>query len=155
MARIRYWCSGTGRGPVVHRRPLNKKGAGGSHRVSQPRFSVIIPVFNGADFVGRAIESVLAQTYPAEEILLVDDGSTDATPHIIERYGSRLRYLRQSNQGVSVARNTGAHAARGDWLAFLDADDWYFPDRLRLHAEMLSVRSDLDFLTGDYEYRDS
>jgi glycosyltransferase involved in cell wall biosynthesis len=123
--------------------------------MSGPRFSVIIPVFNGAGFIGRAIESVLAQTHPAEEIVVVDDGSTDATPEVIARYGSKVRYMRQANRGVSVARNAGAQAACGDWLAFLDADDWYFPDRLRLHAGMLAVHEDLDFLTGDYEYRDA
>ena len=63
--------------------------------------------------------------------------------------------MRQPNQGVSVARNAGVKAACGDWLAFLDADDWYFPDRLRLHAAMLAAYEDLDFLTGDYEYRDA
>jgi len=123
--------------------------------VTAPRFSVIIPVFNGERFVGRAVESVLAQTYPADEVVVVDDGSTDATPNVVARYGSQVRYIRQTNQGVSVARNAGANAARGDWLAFLDADDWYLPDRLRLHAEMLSARGGFDFLTGDYEYRDA
>jgi GT2 family glycosyltransferase len=123
--------------------------------MTAPRFSVVIPVFNGADFIARAIDSVLAQTYPAEEIVIVDDGSTDATPQVVARYGSKVQYLRQSNKGVSAARNAGAQGAHGDWLAFLDADDWYFPDRLRLHAAMLSVSDDLDFLTGDYEYRDT
>ena len=120
-----------------------------------PRFSVIIPVFNGERFVARAIESVLAQSFPPEEVLIVDDGSTDATSQVVARYGTRVRYLKQANQGVSVARNAGARAASGDWLAFLDADDWYFPDRLRLHADLLSANGDVDFLTGDYEYRDS
>jgi GT2 family glycosyltransferase len=120
-----------------------------------PRFSVIIPVFNGEGFIARAIDSVLAQTYPPAEIVVVDDGSTDATGKVVARYGGQLRYLRQANRGVSAARNAGARAACGDWLAFLDADDWYFGDRLRLHADMLGKYGDLDFLTGDYEYRDA
>jgi glycosyltransferase involved in cell wall biosynthesis len=122
--------------------------------MSPPRFSVIIPVCNGEASLARAIESVLVQTYPAEEIVVVDDGSTDATPQVVEGYGARVRNLRQANRGVAAARNAGALAACGDWLTFLDADDWYFPDRLRLHADMLAVHADLDFLTGDYEYHD-
>jgi glycosyltransferase involved in cell wall biosynthesis len=123
--------------------------------MSGPRFSVIIPVFNGEAFIARAIDSVLAQTYPAEEIIVIDDGSTDSTPDVIAGYGDRIRMIRQQNLGVSAARNAGAQAARGDWLAFLDADDWYFPERLRVHADMLAADKELDFLTGDYEYHDA
>jgi len=82
----------------------------------------------------------------------VDDGSTDATPEIARGFAERLRYLRQDNAGVSAARNNGARQARGEWLAFLDADDWYYPDRLRWHAEWIMRDAALDFLTGDYEY---
>lgn len=123
--------------------------------MSAPRFSVIIPAYNAAATLERAIDSVLAQSWPAEEILVVDDGSTDATADIARRYGGSVRLLQQANAGVSVARNAGAAAARGDWLAFLDADDWYTPDRLRLHAEWIAEDPSLDFLTGDYEYRDA
>ncbi len=123
--------------------------------LSTPHFSVIIPVFNGESFIARAIESVLTQTFPAEEILVIDDGSTDRTAEVVARYGTRVRSIRQTNRGVSVARNMGAQVAQGDWLTFLDADDWYFPDRLRMHANLLSAHPALDFLTGDYEYRNS
>lgn len=112
-------------------------------------------MFNGESFIARAIESVLNQSSPAVEVIVVDDGSTDGTPEVVARFGPQVRYVRQSNQGVSVARNAGAEAARGDWLAFLDADDWYFPERLRMHTEMIQTCPDLDFLTGDFEYRDS
>ncbi|MFC5768210.1 glycosyltransferase family 2 protein [Thauera sinica] len=121
--------------------------------MSPPRFSVVIPVRDGAGFIGRAIDSVLAQSWPAHEIIVVDDGSTDATPEVAAAYGSRVRLLRQANAGVSAARNAGARAATGDWLAFLDADDWFYPDRLRLHAEFIGDDPELDFLTGDYDYR--
>lgn len=119
-----------------------------------PRISVIIPVFNGAACIGQAIESVLIQTYPAYEIIVMDDGSMDETPAAVARFGSQVHYLRQDNAGVSAARNRGAREASGDWLAFLDADDCYYPDRLRLHAEWIGEDATLDFLTGDYEYRD-
>lgn len=119
-----------------------------------PRFSVIIPAYNSAATLARAIDSVLAQSYPAQEIIVIDDGSTDGTSEVAARYAGKLLYMRQDNAGVSSARNQGAQAACGDWLAFLDADDWYYPDRLRLHAEWIQEDTTLDFLTGDYEYRD-
>lgn len=118
-----------------------------------PSFSVVIPAFNSAATLTRAIESVRAQNWPAHEIIVVDDGSSDATAEVAGRFDG-VRLIRQTNSGVSVARNAGAAAASGDWLAFLDADDWYAPDRLRLHAEWITEDPALDFLTGDYEYRD-
>ena len=122
--------------------------------MSNPRFSVVIPVFNGAPSVARAIDSVLAQRYPAHEIIVVDDGSADDTAKVLAQYQDRIRIISQANAGVSAARNAGAGAATGDWLAFLDADDWYFPDRLKRHAEWIATDPTLDFMTGDYEYRD-
>lgn len=122
--------------------------------MNAPRFSVVIPAYNAAATLARAIDSVLDQTWPAHEIVVVDDGSRDDTAEIARRYGAPVRLVQQANQGVSVARNAGAAAATGDWLAFLDADDWYAPDRLRLHAEWIAEDAGLDFLTGDYEYRD-
>ena len=119
-----------------------------------PRFSVIIPAFNAAATLARAIESVRAQSWPAHEIIVVDDGSRDATADVACQFGDGVRLLRQPNSGVSVARNAGAAAATGDWLAFLDADDWYAVDRIKPHAEWIAVDPALDFLTGDYEYRD-
>lgn len=121
--------------------------------MSPPRFSVIIPAYNAAGFIAQAIDSVLAQTRPAHEIIVVDDGSADATARVVAAYGERVRYMRQENAGVSAARNAGARAATGDWLAFLDADDWYYPDRLKWHAEWIERDGGLDFLTGDYDYR--
>lgn len=119
-----------------------------------PRFSVIIPAFNAATTLARAIESVRAQNWPVHEIIVVDDGSTDATANVAHQFGDAVRLIRQSNSGVSVARNAGAVAATGDWLAFLDADDWYAPARIELHAAWIAGDATLDCLTGDYEYRD-
>ena len=120
-----------------------------------PRFSVIIPAFNAAATLARAIESVRAQSWPAHEIIVVDDGSTDATAEVARQFGDAVRLIQQPNSGVSVARNAGAAAAMGDWLAFLDADDWYADDRIKLHAEWIAEDATLDCLTGDYEYRDA
>lgn len=117
-----------------------------------PTFSVIIPVYNGSRTLARAIESVLAQSYPAGEVIIVDDGSSDSTARVVERFGRRVIYLHQPNSGVSAARNAGAKRASGEWLAFLDADDRYYVDRLRWHAEWIMRDPSLDFLTGDYEY---
>nr|QNO46831.1 hypothetical protein CHONIPKK_00004 [Methanosarcinales archaeon ANME-2c ERB4] len=121
--------------------------------MASPTFSVIIPVYNGAGTIQQAIQSVLNQNYPAHELIVVDDGSTDSTADEVAVFGDRIRYLYQENAGVSAARNAGAQAATGEWLAFLDADDWYYPDRLRWHAELIQKGSNLDFLTGDQEYR--
>lgn len=120
--------------------------------MNTPAYSVVIPVFNGAATLARAIESVLNQHFPAHEIIVVDDGSTDDTARIAAAFGGRIRYLRQENCGVSVARNAGAEAASGDWLAFLDADDWYYPGRLQAHADWIMRDPTIDFFTGDYDY---
>lgn len=121
--------------------------------MSLPSISVIIAVYNGGSTIRRAIQSVLSQTHPAHELIVVDDGATDDTAAVVREFGDHIRYVYQQNAGVSAARNAGARAATGDWLAFLDADDWYFHDRLRWHAEWLRRDPELDFLTGDYEYQ--
>ena len=115
---------------------------------------IIMPAYDVADFIATAIESVLAQTHRDWTLVVIDDGSTDATAEVAAGFGEAVRLIRQKNSGVSVARNAGAAAASGDWLAFLDADDWYAPDRIRLHAEWIAEGEPLDCLTGDYEYRD-
>lgn len=120
-----------------------------------PRFSVIIPAFNAAATLARAIESVRAQSWQVHEIIVVDDGSSDATADVARQFGKSVRLIQQLNSGVSVARNTGVAVATGEWLAFLDADDWYTNDRIKLHAEWVLEDARLDFLTGDYEYRDT
>ena len=119
------------------------------------RFSVIIPAYNSAATLARAIDSVRVQTYPAHEIIVVDDGSIDTTAAVARGYGNTVRLFQQANAGVAAARNAGARVATGDWFGFLDADDWYTPDRLRLHADWIDEDPALDFLTGDYEYRDA
>ena len=95
-----------------------------------PEVSTIIPVYNGAAFVAEAIDSALAQEGVDQEIIVVDDGSTDQTPTILASYGNRIRVIRQPNAGQARARNAGMAAARGQWIAFLDADDVWLPDKL-------------------------
>lgn len=118
-----------------------------------PRFSVIIPNYNNASTLGRAIDSILVQTYAAHEIIVIDDGSKDDTRQVCEAYGERVIYVYQDNAGVSAARNHGARVATGDWLAFLDADDTYFPLRLKVHADWIVRDPSIDFLLGDQEFR--
>jgi cellulose synthase/poly-beta-1,6-N-acetylglucosamine synthase-like glycosyltransferase len=85
--------------------------------------SVIIPCYNQGHFLHEAIESALAQTYPHSEVLVLDVGSTDKTAEVAAAY-SGVQYIRQKNSGVSAARNTGLKQSRGEYLVFLDADDW-------------------------------
>ncbi len=92
-----------------------------------PFVSVIIPVYNCADFLGQAIDSVLNQTFMDLEIIVVDDGSTDRTPEVSAQYSDHVTYIRQPNGGNAAARNRGVAAARGRWLCFLDADDLWEP----------------------------
>ena len=96
-----------------------------------PKISVVIPLYNKADHIARAIESVLAQITRPYEVIVIDDGSTDQSPLIASAYGEKgVKLVRQENQGASAARNTGIHLARGDHIAFLDADDEWLPNHL-------------------------
>jgi glycosyltransferase involved in cell wall biosynthesis len=105
--------------------------------------SVIIPVYNHARFLPEAVESALAQTLAPREVIVVDDGSTDDTPEVLDRYKDRVRILRQINQGVSAARNTGAANSDGEYLAFLDADDVWAQRKLELQARQFAADPDL------------
>lgn len=100
--------------------------------------SVVIPTFNRAGLLPRAIDSVLAQTRPADEILVVDDGSSDDTRAVVARYGERVHYLWQPNAGVSAARNRGVRAAAHDLIAFLDSDDYWLPHKLERQLPTLA-----------------
>jgi GT2 family glycosyltransferase len=122
--------------------------------MSRPTFSVIIPNYNNGATLGRAIASVLAQTHPAHEIIVIDDGSKDDSRAVATSFGDKVRYVYQENAGVSAARNAGARLATGDWLAFLDADDTFLPERLALHADWIARDATLDFLLADQDFRE-
>jgi glycosyltransferase involved in cell wall biosynthesis len=109
----------------------------GPAAATMPRVSVIIPTYNRADLIARAVRSALDQTYPFTEIIVVDDGSRDATRSVLAPLGDRIRYVHQENQGVSVARNTAIAKATGDLVAFLDSDDVWEPWKLALQVECL------------------
>jgi glycosyltransferase involved in cell wall biosynthesis len=94
------------------------------------RISAVIPTYNRAHVVGRAVESALAQEFAPSEIVVVDDGSVDSTRSVVESHGEAVRYLYQPNSGVSAARNRGVREAKGKWIAFLDSDDCWLPDHL-------------------------
>ncbi|HRW06591.1 MAG TPA: glycosyltransferase [Caldilineaceae bacterium] len=101
--------------------------------------SVVIPTYNHERFLVDALDSVLSQSYPYIEIIVVDDGSTDNTPAVMTRYGNRVRYIRQENRGLSGARNTGIQASQGEYIALLDADDFWENNYLReVHAALVA-----------------
>ena len=108
-----------------------------------PEVSVVIPAFNAGGFISRTINSVLAQTYKDYEVIVVDDGSTDNTAEAVKSYGSKVQYIHQANAGDGPARNTGIKAAKGRWVAFLDHDDEWLPEKLASQMNMLSSNPDL------------
>jgi glycosyltransferase involved in cell wall biosynthesis len=109
----------------------------------RPLVSVVIPAYNCADFIGQALDSVLDQDYPALEIFVVDDGSTDATRDVVSRRGKPVTMISQQNAGAAAARNQGMRRARGEYLAFLDSDDLWLPGKLHLQIEHLERRPDV------------
>ncbi|MFC1575593.1 glycosyltransferase family A protein [Gemmatimonadota bacterium] len=109
--------------------------------------SVIIPVFNGERFLAEAIESVRAQSHEHWELLVINDGSTDATPEIVSRY-PEARYLRQDHQGQARARNWGVELAAGEFIAFLDADDIWIPNKLKDQMNAFESDPGLDVVYG-------
>ncbi|HKQ47401.1 MAG TPA: glycosyltransferase family A protein [Phycisphaerae bacterium] len=114
-------------------------------RIDADSISVIIPTYNSASIVEEAIDSVLRQTRPPGQVIVVDDGSTDGTETVCQRFGDRIEYIRQANGGASVARNTGVAQSRGEWLAFLDADDLWEPEKLDVQIAALSQHPEADF----------
>jgi glycosyltransferase involved in cell wall biosynthesis len=110
--------------------------------------SVVIPAYNAAWCVGRAIDSVLAQTFRDVELIVVNDGSTDGTAGVLARYASQIRIVTKPNGGLSSARNAGIHAATGEYVAFLDADDWWLPHKLERQVAWMDAHRETVFCSG-------
>jgi len=123
---------------------------------TSPRVSVVVPLYNLREFVADAIESALAQTLPAEdvEVVVVDDGSTDGGDRIARQYVPRVRYVRQENRGLSAARNAGIRISRAPFLAFLDADDRFLPEKLEAQLAVLAARPDVGLVYSGFRYID-
>jgi GT2 family glycosyltransferase len=108
--------------------------------------SVIIPTYNRADLLGRAIKSALEQTITPAEVIVVDDGSTDNTAAVVQAFGNRVRYMRVPNGGVSRARNAGIAAATGDWVALLDSDDIWEPSKLETQLALATGTPEIEWI---------
>lgn len=123
-------------------------------RYDKPLVSIIIPVYNGSNFMREAIDSALAQTYPNIEILVINDGSTDNTREIALSYGDKIRYFEKENGGVATALNLGIREMRGEYFSWLSHDDWYAPNKIsaeiealqRIGEKNLAVYSECDFV---------
>ena len=114
------------------------------------RVSVIMPAYNYAQFIGAAIESVLGQSWQDWELIIVDDGSTDATPAVIAGFHDpRIRALRRQNGGEAAARNSGLDLARGEYISFLDADDLYLPNALADRVAFLETHPEYGVVVCD------
>ena len=112
--------------------------------------TVVIPAYNSEKYIARAIDSVLTQTHKPDEIIVVDDGSTDNTSEIARKYEPSVKLIQQQNTGASVARNTGIEAATSEWIAFLDADDEWLPEKLKLQTEHLKRNPRLQWTTANF-----
>ena len=130
--------------PVIVPKPPS-----GLARGPAPTFSIVTAAFQAAASIAECVESALGQTLPAKEIVVVDDGSTDASVDRLAPYRERIVYVRQDNRGLPAALNAGVRAASADFVAILDADDVYEPERLAALSELAQARPDLDIVTTD------
>ncbi|MFM4648374.1 glycosyltransferase family 2 protein [Aeromonas bivalvium] len=125
--------------------------------MTAPIFSVVIPLYNKQDFISKCIGSVLAQTFTSFEVVVIDDGSQDNSEKIVKEIkDDRVKYFHQKNSGVSAARNKGIEEASGEYIAFLDADDWYEVDFLNAVYKSILAHPDADaFTTGYFKHKNS
>lgn len=123
---------------------------------NEPMVTIITPTYNRADFILQAVDSVLLQTYTNFEFLIVDDGSTDDTRDILQpvQADSRVRYFHQDNQGQSVARNLALSEAKGEFVCFLDSDNYWPAEKLEQQVELFSQHPEYDVIYGDIVFID-
>jgi glycosyltransferase involved in cell wall biosynthesis len=117
--------------------------------------SVILPTYNRAHLLNRSIASVLSQLEGTDELIVVDDGSTDNTEHLIKKYGNRVRYIKIENQGAGVARNCGVKEAKNPLIAFIDSDDEWLPGKIKLQRAFMSARADLVFCFTNFAFKEA
>ncbi len=120
-----------------------------------PSVSVIIPTYNRAEYLRQALESVFAQSLAPYEVIVVDDGSTDHTPEVVQAFGPRVRYCRQDHRGIAAARNLGLEVARGEVIAWLDADDLWEPNFLASAISLLTDDAHVDGVYSGLTYIDA
>lgn len=124
-----------------------------TNQSKNPLLSVIIPAYNAADFIPKAVSSIRQQTFlPPTEIIIVDDGSTDNTADIVQQLESNIRYIYQENSSPAAARNRGLRAARGEMIAFLDADDLFPPHKFEIQVKRLQNDPSIDVIQGRIQY---
>jgi glycosyltransferase involved in cell wall biosynthesis len=119
------------------------------------KVTVVIPVFNGERYIHTALNSVFAQTYRDYEIICVDDGSTDGSATLLKQYGERIRIVGQRNAGQSAARNVGVSQARGEYIAFLDQDDLWYPSKIKAQVAVLDDQPDVVLVHCDFDRIDA
>jgi glycosyltransferase involved in cell wall biosynthesis len=119
-----------------------------------PKLSVIIPTYNNARYIKRAIDSLLEQSIKDFEIIVVDDGSTDDTKDIVSAYGNSIKYIYQENKGLAGARNTGIDVSKGEFIGFLDADDWFAKKNLETKISFLDKNPDAVWVYSDWQFVD-
>lgn len=127
--------------------------AQGIQQMTELSVSVVVPTYNRATLIGSSLESVLAAVSPGDEVIVVDDGSTDSTEEALAPYRSRIRYLRIRNSGPGAARNHGLRAAQNPLVAFNDSDDLWLHNRLQLQRRLMQARPDLVYCFSDFDSR--
>ena len=120
--------------------------------MTPPSISIIMPLYNKQPYVKAAIDSIKSQTFTSWELIIIDDGSTDGSMNEIPENDQQIRLFKQANAGPSAARNFGAKMALGEFITFLDADDYYYPYKLKQEVEFLKIKKKAEWMVSTYDY---